>query len=151
MAKFEIQITKMRYIVLVAFFIFLFASCSKDKFNTIPSLKYKNANTNILSRGQTLVLTLSFTDAEGDLTDSIAVQEVVSKPCANGNGFIANYAIPEFPTGKNQKGDILVTFSYNDVNPKCERNDTALFKFVLKDKAQNKSDTAVSEPIVIIY
>jgi hypothetical protein len=59
--------------------------------------------------------------------------------------------LPPFPSGKNQTGDILVTFSYNDVSPKCfPRNDTAIFKFVLKDMAQNISDTVSSPPIIIV-
>ena len=102
---------------------------------------------------ETLNFTLSFTDAEGDLTDSLTVIKVISA-CPNGlnYSFVEPYPLPEFPTGKNQQGEILVSFDYNSINPKCAtRNDTAVFKFVLRDKAKNSSDTAVSEPIVIIY
>ena len=66
-------------------------------------------------------------------------------------GSNAKYPVPPFPTGKNQKGDVVVTFDYNGVSPKCfPRNDTAVFKFVLKDKAQNVSDTVTSPAIIII-
>ena len=66
--------------------------------------------------------------------------------------FVQPYKLPEFPSGKNQKGDIIVSYDYSFVNPICDsRNDTAIFKFVLRDKAQHVSDTAVSEPIVITY
>jgi len=140
----------MRNTFLISIFILLLAGCNKDKFNTKPSLQYKSVNRNIIARGTgDLAFTLSFTDAEGDLTDTIFVIKFVEN-CVNSR-FTAPYPLPEFPTGKNQKGDILVTFGYNDISPKCfPRNDTAIFKFVLKDKAQNRSDTAVSEPIVII-
>jgi len=144
----------MRHTALFSILLFLgLLGCNKNKYKTVPSLTYKSVNTTTLQRGETLKFTLSFTDAEGDLIDSITVRKVVS-PCPGGlNGsFVQPYKLPEFPTGKNQKGDIIVSYDYNDVNPKCQgRNDTAVFKFVLKDKAQNKSDTAVSEPIVIIY
>lgn len=129
------------------------AACNKNKFNTVPSLKFKSVNTTALRNGEDLRFILSFTDAEGDLTDTIFVQKIV-KVCPVGglNGsFKQPYKLPEFPTTKNQKGDISVTYSYTDVNPKCSRNDTATFKFVLKDKAQNKSDTVTSPPIVIIF
>ncbi len=117
----------------------------------MPQLKFKNANTRQLHSGETLRMTLSFTDAEGDLTDSITVQKIV-KPCRDrsNSSFTQRYKIPIFPTSKNQAGEIIVTYSYIDINPICPaRNDTAVFKFVLKDKAQNKSDTAVSDPIII--
>jgi hypothetical protein len=140
----------MRKTVLFSIFILLLAGCGKDKFNTTPSLKYRSVNTNIIGRNQgDLIFTLSFTDAEGDLTDTITV--VKFEPNCVNSRFTAPYALPQFPTTKNQKGDLIVTFNYNDISPKCfPRNDTAVFKFVLKDKAQNKSDTATSEPIVII-
>ena len=140
----------MRKTVLFSIFILLLAGCNKDKFNTTPSLKYRSVNTNIIGRNQgDLIFTLSFTDAEGDLSDTITV--VKFEPNCINSRFTAPYVLPEFPTAKNQKGDLIVTFNYNDISPKCfPRNDTAIFKFVLKDKAQNKSDTATSEPIVII-
>jgi len=134
---------------LISIFILLLAGCSKDKFNTIPSLKYKSVNKNIIGRNQgDIVFTLSFTDKEGDLGDLVVVK--AEPVCVNSN-FVAPYPLPEFPTSKNQDGDILVTFTYDEISPKCApRSDTAIFKFVLKDKAQNISDTTVSEPIVII-
>ncbi len=140
----------MRNPILFSIIILFLFSCNKDKYTTIPQLKYKSVNTKALHRGQILQFTLSFTDAEGDLTDSIFVQKIV-KPCSAGNGsFTQRYKIPQFPSGKNQSGDIVVTYSYNDVNPLCTpRNDTAVFKFVLRDKALNKSDTAVSDQIII--
>ena len=143
----------MRYTALFSILLFLsLLGCNKDKYKTVPSLTYKSVNTTVLNRNETLKFTLSFTDAEGDLTDSITVVKIVTVCPAGLNGsFVQPYKLPEFPTGKNQQGEIVVSYNYNDVNPKCvSRNDTAVFKFVLKDKAQNKSDTAVSEPIVII-
>ena len=126
----------MRYPTLFSIFLFFCCTgCNKNKFNTVPSLKYKSVNTTELHRGETLRFTLGFTDAEGDLTDSITVLKIVPD-CPSGlkGSFVQPYKLPEFPTGKNQQGDIIVTYAYNDVNPKClERNDTAVFKFVLKD------------------
>ena len=92
---------------------------------------------------------MSFTDAEGDLTDSIFVQEVVPD-CANSNRD-ALYPLPAFPTTKNQKGDINVTFGYNDVSPQCQKNDTAVFRFVLRDKAHHASDTVSSPPVILYF
>ncbi len=143
----------MRNVVIISILIFFLSACKKDKYTTAPQLKYKSANTTVLNRNQTLKITLSFTDAEGDLSDKIFIQEIVAPcPLHPEGGFIdSSYHLPEFPSGKNQKGEIIITYDYVPLNPKCQRNDTAIFKFVLRDKAQHLSDTAVSEPIVIIY
>ncbi len=142
----------MRNTILFSIFILFLFSCNKNKYTSAPQLKYKEVNTKALHRGETLRFTLSFTDAEGDLTDKIFIQKL-TRPCRNdpSGGFIdSSHTIPSFPTGKNQSGEIIITYSYNDVTPQCApRNDTAVFKFVLRDKAQNKSDTAVSDAIII--
>lgn len=138
----------MRYTILFSISIILLLSCNKNKYNTTPSLKYKSVNTTLLKPGQTIRFTLKFTDLEGDLTDTVFVIKSVPK-CAASN-FTAPYLLPTFPTSKNQEGELLISFSYPAINPQCfGKNDTAVFKFVLRDKALHKSDTAVSETIVI--
>jgi hypothetical protein len=146
----------MRYSVLFSLLlVFMFSACNKDKFNTTPSLKYESENTTTVVPGSQLSFKLSFTDAEGDLTDSLIVDKIVEN-CPVGS-FTQPYPLPSFPTTKNQKGEIVVTLLYN-VNglntigsPQCPpQNDTAVFKFVLKDKAQHRSDT-VSSPKIIIF
>ncbi len=154
--KFDIQNTKMRYTILFSIIILLFSSCNKEKYATKPQLKYKSANKTVFRQGDVIVLTLSFTDAEGDLQDSIYVEKYVAS-CVNST-FGRKFKLPDFPTAKNQKGEITITYGYNNnqnnlqqiLTPQCNRNDTCIFKFVLKDKAQNKSDTAYSEKIVLI-
>lgn len=145
----------MRYSLLFSILILFLFSCKKSKFSSVPSLTFKSANTHLVNRGDVLIMTLSFTDAEGDLTDSLFIQEKVLN-CAVG-GFAKDIrALPVFNTTKNQEGEILVSYGYNNnypsplPNPQCNRNDTAIFRFVLKDKAQHKSDTAVSDKIVIL-
>ncbi|HEY8687967.1 MAG TPA: hypothetical protein VIM07_01935 [Chitinophagaceae bacterium] len=144
----------MRNPILFSIFLLFLFSCNKNKYNTIPSLKYKSANKKVFVSGDIIVFTLSFTDAEGDLQDSLYVEKFEPK-CVNSR-FKQLYKIPAFPTSKNQSGEIAVTYGYNAASyppilgPQCNKNDTCVFKFVLKDKAQNKSDTAVSETIVLI-
>ncbi len=141
----------MRYPVLFSILLFTFlSSCNKDKFATRPSLKFKSVNTTLLHQGESIVFTLSFTDAEGDLTDNLLISKFEPNCVASRKDTI-KYLLPPFPSGKNQKGDIVVTFDYNGISPRCfPRNDTAVFKFVLRDKAQNSSDTA-SSPAIIIF
>jgi hypothetical protein len=132
------------------------AGCSKDKYNSKPTLIYKNVNTNVLNRNQSLTFTLQVTDKEGDIQDTIWVQEVV-KNCSLSGG-TSFYVMPDFPATKNLKGDIQICYSYG-INldcpairePQCRnRNDSAVYKFWLKDKEKNISDTVTSPQIVIL-
>ena len=139
----------MRYTILFSIILFLLCTgCKKDKFETTPSLKFVKTNTTQLQNQQLIEFTMSFTDAEGDLTDSIFVQEIV--PGCPGSNLQGLFPLPLFPTSKNQKGDVTVTLEYNDFPPQCPpKNDTAIFRFALKDKADHVSDT-VSSPVIII-
>jgi hypothetical protein len=145
----------MRYSILFSIFLFvLFTGCSKDKFGSNPSLKFKSVNTSVLPPGQLIVFTLSFTDKEGDLAGSIYVEK--KEPTCDLSSFTEMDSIPSFPTSKNEKGEITVTYgnnagtSYSDISPKCGRNDTAVFRFAIKDKENHLSDTVSSPPIIII-
>jgi hypothetical protein len=145
----------MRYTILFSIFLFaILPGCSKKKFGSTPTLKFKSVNTTQLNTGQLLQFTLAFTDAEGDLTDSIYVDQVV--PNCPASSVATYYALPPFPASKNQDGDIIITFGYNagsgytNISPQCQQNDTATFRFALRDKALHVSDT-VSSPKIILY
>jgi hypothetical protein len=147
----------MRYTILFSIFLFaILTGCKKDKFGSKPSLKFKSVNTTVLPQHQLIQFTLSFTDAEGDLNDSMFVEKI-EPTCVNSNNS-GTYIIPDFPVSKNEKGDLIVTFgnnpndiAYFNMAPQCSRNDTAVFRFAIKDKANHVSDTVSSPPIIIIY
>ncbi|MEO8820809.1 MAG: hypothetical protein ABI267_02735 [Ginsengibacter sp.] len=140
----------MRYAVLFSIILFvIFSSCKKDKFDSKPSLTFKSVNTKVLTNGQQIQFTLSFTDGEGDLAGSMYIEKY--EPTCVGSSFAETDSIPAFPTSKNEKGDFLVTYPYVNIAPQCQRNDTAIFRFAIKDKANHVSDTVSSPPIVIIY
>lgn len=147
----------MRTKILVAFIAFCFLnSCSKDKYTTSPQLQYKGVNTKVLNRNQTLTFTLEVTDAQGDLQDSIWVQEV-PRNCPEG-GFITKYKMPEITSQKNFKGEVNICYAYGinlgcpAIQPTCpnNKNDSATFRFWIRDAAQNVSDTISSDEVVII-
>lgn len=144
----------MRYLFLFSIISIIFISCEKDKYTTVPKLKFESSNGSVFKSGDLIEFTLSFTDAEGDLQDSLYVEKFEPK-CVNSR-FKQMYKIPTFPSSKDQAGEIKITYGYNVQNyppilgPQCNRNDTATFKFFIKDKAQNKSDTVSSGPIVLI-
>ena len=134
----------------------ILAGCSKDKYTSKPQLTYKKVNTKFLSNNETITFTLGVTDAEGDLQDSMWVQEIV-KGCSGG-GFISKYKMPDFTPTTNLQGDIQVCYSYG-LNLDCppithstcvNKNDTATFRFWIQDKAKNKSDTLVVPDQIIL-
>jgi len=144
----------MRYTILFSIFLFTtFISCKKDKFSTTPSLKFEKVNTKNLHPGEVITFTLSFT-YKGDLTGSVFVQEM--EPTCVGSNFTDTYPVPSFSASKNEKGEITVTFGYNssnssytNISPKCQRNDTATFRFALIADSSHVSDTVSSPPVVI--
>lgn len=142
----------MRYTILFSIFLLaIFIGCSKPR--TTPSLKFKSVNTTNLQTGGVIQFTLSFSGIRP--TDSIFVQKVVPD-CAQ-SSFGVLYPLPDFPSAKNDKGEVVITFGYNsgggyqDISPKCQRNDTATFRFALKDNAGHTSDTIASPQIIIYY
>ncbi|HXR84965.1 MAG TPA: hypothetical protein VN722_11680 [Hanamia sp.] len=140
----------MRYTLLFSIFLFvLLMGCTKDKFGPKPTLKFKSVNTRVLTNGQQIEFTLSFTDASGNLAGSMYVEENV--PGCPGSSFNEMDTIPAFPTSKNQKGELVVTYPYTFIAPKCQANDTATFRFAISDMENHTSDTVSSPPIIIIY
>ena len=146
----------MRNTIIIILIGLIFIGCSKESFTTIPQLKFKSVNTNKLFPNQLIQFTLSFTDKEGDLQDSVFIEKVGAK-CPESN-LKLKYLLPKLSGSTITGGDLLVTLA-NGINisgyenlsiaPKCEYNDTCYFRFVLRDKAQNKSDTVKSEMIII--
>ncbi len=147
----------MRNTIIIATISLLVLGCSKDKFSSTPTLKFKSVNTKELRKFESLQLKLSFTDLEGDLQDSIYVEKVrLTKNCP-GEPNKVYYQLPPFPTVKNSEGDIIISYTYGSGGPflpiaeiLCSENDTCLFRFVLQDQAKHKSDTVSSDIIVLI-
>jgi hypothetical protein len=147
----------MRFTIAALFFVCLFISCNKDKFDTKPTLKFEGVNTKVLARGDAIRFDLSVTDEEGDLTDSLFIFKV-TRNCVNSNNK-SKYRIPVFPANKKLSVNIEVAFAYRNTTlglpaipePQCaNRNDSCFFRFVIRDKAGNVSDTVNTPEIVIL-
>jgi hypothetical protein len=142
--------------ILVALLVVIFSgACKKDKYNTKPQITFKKASTNTLRNNGTITFNMEVTDAEGDLQDTMWIQKNV--PRCTASNFTAKYKMPDFTSVKNLKAQLDVCFAYGNnlgcpviSGPACARNDTATFRFWLKDKGGNVSDTAVSSTIVIL-
>ena len=141
-------------------------SCGKDRFQTVPQLKFKSKSPDKSpvqpnEPNNQLRLNFEFTDKEGDLTDSVFiirqrlnVRRPETKPADP-------YKIPAF--AKTDKGEFEITLQYQlqlvtgfgaigaipATNPPTNQIDTLRIKIVARDKAGNKSDTLVIDNVYV--
>jgi hypothetical protein len=136
----------------------MFYACKKDTYNTKPQISIKSINSKELKQGELLIFQLTFTDAEGDIQDSLWIQKI-SRTCPNTAGaqFTSRVLIPDFTPTSNLKGILEVGYAYNaniqgysSMSGCGTRNDTCYFKFWMQDKQKNKSDTITTENIVLL-
>jgi len=147
-------------LLFAAFILFGFVSCNKDKFQTIPQLKFKSKNTDLVPLNGNLRVTLEYTDKEGDVDDSL----IVVRQRLNRRGPLtlpaSPYTIPAFTN--TDKGEFEITLNYQfglifgipalripGSNPAQNEPDTLTLKFVARDKAGNKSDTLTVSNIFV--
>lgn len=134
-------------------------ACKKDQFTTRPQLEFKQVNGLVFSHGGLITFMIEFTDKEGDI-DSIWIQRV-SEVCPTTGDYITPVRQPmpsEFDQTKNVKAEFAINMAYNISNVQgfpyfraCgNKNDTAYFRFWVKDKAGNSSDTVASPNIVFL-
>jgi hypothetical protein len=136
----------------------LFYACKKDSFTTKPQISIKSISNTTLHQGDLLLFQLEFTDKEGDIQDTLWVQKISKKcPTSPGAQFLSKNKVPDFTPTSNLKGVLEFGYGYNanipgysTISGCSNQNDTAYFKFWLKDKANNVSDTITSGDIVFL-
>ena len=144
--------------------VLIFSGCKKEKYETKPKLIIKEVRVQevltTLGAGTIIEVDFDVLDKEGDVKDSIFIQKLdaASIPCP-GNSILTNldYKIPDYPSSPSQKVLFRIKFSTVQLNgyallggSAClPRKDTSVFKFWVKDKAGNRSDTLVTSPIDI--
>jgi hypothetical protein len=146
--------------ILVFCLIVAVVSCNKDKFQTKPQIKIKSTNyEEVVPKTGTLRINLEFTDKEGDVSDSILIVRERLNLKSPAVLPALPYKIPAFPN--NSQGEIQVDLDYDfgltlglspipvpGSVPARNEPDTMNLKFVVSDKAGNKSDTATLGIIV---
>ena len=152
----------MKTIITVAVIIALtIIACGKDRFQTVPQLKYKSRNTEVVELNKDLRLNIEYTDKEGDVSDSLLiVRQRLNKTRPVQLG-ASPYKIPDFP--HTDKGEFEITLTYQfglvftltpipipGTTPQKNEIDTLRLKIVARDKAGNKSDTLVVDNVYVI-
>lgn len=150
-------------------FLFLFtaalAGCKKDKYQTTPTLSLKAVTVGGIQDaagtiGSTIEFEIEVTDKEGDVEDSIFIDKIDATLRCPGNNLIRDvYKIPDYPNESNQK--VLFKVRYATINvlgyallggASCPpRKDTSYFRFIVSDKAGNKSDTLFTDPVALPF
>src|SRR6185436_10645383 len=149
--------TRVSLLVIV---VFVIVACGKDKFQTIPQLKLKSRNGDVVPVNGTLRLNVEFTDKEGDVNDSLLI--VRQRLNVRGTTQLAAspYGIPDFP--HTDKGEFEISLGYQfglvfglsplrvpGSNPARNEVDTLRLKIVARDAAGNKSDTLVVNNVYV--
>lgn len=139
---------------------FMMIACGKDKFQTVPQLKLKSRNTDVVAVNGTLVLNVEYTDKEGDVSDSLFIVRQRLNIRGPLTLPVSPYDIPNFP--HTDKGEFEISLGYQfglvfglpplriaGSNPVRNEIDTLRLKIVAKDKAGNKSDTLVVNNVYV--
>ena len=147
---------KLRFLIATIAVSVLMTACSKDKYTTNPKLELKSLNGDAFPRGSDLNFKFTVTDKEGDIQDTMWVQKI-SYSCSDIGNFLSYYQVPDFSSNKNLKVELDINYTYGSLNSSypiisgCEqRDDSCYFKFWLKDKAGNVSDTVTSPTIKLL-
>jgi hypothetical protein len=151
----------MRYTLVIALFAISFAACKKDKFTTVPQIKFKSIKPNFwpasnLNPTEGPSLTIELTDSEGDFgfEDNKDTSYVYVK-----NISIAPFLLDslKFPVlnGVNRK-DLNVDISVNirrflaQSNRPRPKIDTLFFEVFVKDFAKNKSNVIKTDALFYV-
>ncbi|MBL7759292.1 MAG: hypothetical protein JNK08_01210 [Sediminibacterium sp.] len=146
-----------KILILLTFATF-FYGCKKSSYTTRPQISFNSVNSTVLYQGNVVTFQLNFTDKEGDIQDTLWVEKI-SRTCPNTPGvqFISKNKVPNFTATSNLDGKLEISFVYNANVPGLSsiigcsnRNDTSYFRFWLKDKANNRSDTIASPDIILV-
>jgi hypothetical protein len=130
----------------------LLIACGKDKFETKPKLEIKDYNTKELFPGQDLRIRLNYFDKEGDINGAPVFGEIIRLnifPLGPNQDKTDTFQtnLPQFPSKDN--GEISFQLSHGFLKESTVENDTLIFRFAVTDLAGNKSDTVISEQVVI--
>ena len=151
----------MKKLLIAGFILIVLFACNKDKYQTKPQISIKSINPSVVPTNGGLTITLSFTDKEGDISDTLFLKKIrLNKTVVPTIRDSIRYKIPDFPNYS--KGDIDVALDYQTVLsainpppipgsvPSRAQPDTLIIKLWIRDKGGNVSDTVTTGQVVVI-
>jgi hypothetical protein len=150
----------MKKILVFGVFILALAACNKDKVESKPHLKFKSFNGNVIPVGSDVLITLNFTDQEGDLDSVYVIRQRINQRSFP-NSQIIDLGIPKF--GGQNSGELQIRLDYGTQltfflsalripgsSPERFEPDTLNLRFYAKDKKGNTSDTIGPERLIVM-
>jgi hypothetical protein len=142
--------------IVAALLVVVLYSCSKNKFETTPTIRIKDINsTDVLAPDGVLKITLEVTDKEGDAGEGdltyIRVRTnstPIPDPTNNDKADTADAPVPPYP--KTDKVEMVLTIPYSFLDEDPGRNDTMYFKLTLRDSQNHQSDTITTKSIAAV-
>ena len=137
--------------LVIASLFLLILSCGKDDFQSCPQLFMKSVSSTLVPPQGNLQIIMRLTDKEGDFVDTVWVEKITTRCAPSNFRDSLLYHIPnDVPRKKNFDGEVVMSFTYAfELQPRCIRDDTAVFSFWMKDAKGNRSDTVRTPPIII--
>ena len=152
----------MKKLLIAGFILIVLFACNKDKYQTKPQISLKSANPSVVPAKGGLNIVLSYTDKEGDISDTLFIKKIrLNKTIVPTLRDSIKYKIPDFPNYDKGEIDLALTYQYDLVsaatpppiqgsNPSQPQPDTLMIKIWIHDKAGNVSDTVTTGQIVVI-
>ncbi len=143
----------MRYTSVFIMALFFLGACNKDKFTTVPQIKYKSIDPTAITvsaNSPDPVLTIEITDAEGDIGITATDTAYVYMKNLLTNNF-DSVAFPDLTAASksNFKADVDITmskvFKCKSLPGNPLHTDTIYFEIYVKDFAKNKSNVIRTE------
>ncbi len=152
----------MKKLPIIGFVLFVLLACNKDKFQTKPQISIKSIDPKVVPVGSNMNITLSYTDKEGDISDTLFMKKIRlnKQPTATLRDSL-RFKIPDFPGY--DKGEIGLALQYENhlksaikapdqpgSNPLTKQPDTLNILIWIHDKAGNVSDTVSTGQVIIL-
>ena len=159
--KFETNYKEMKIKLSLAVLLMIgCVTCSKDTYNTVPTLKFVSVNASVFPQHTTVIFKLEVTDKEGDISDTVWFERVSLVGACQYLSYRDSFPIPDIGQPNNVKAEFDFTFIYppDPSNPipvpslqACsQHDDTSYFRFWMHDRALHVSDTVQSPNIVLL-
>ncbi len=135
--------------------LFMWMGCGKsNNYPTIPDLKYNSIYPHDLSTADSVAITCSFKDKEGDIQNAIWYKVYnITTPEHTTEFDDYRHDVPNFPAQRNMEGTIItilkpgVDFSVGTAQG--GGSDSVYFELFLKDAAGHISDTIRTDTVLV--